>query len=69
MKKRILGNSGLSISSIGLGYNGMTQSYPPYPDKSEFITLIRQAVELGVTFFDTVEVYGHLQMKNYWEKH
>jgi aryl-alcohol dehydrogenase-like predicted oxidoreductase len=58
MKKRILGNSGLSVSSIGLGCMGMTQSYPPYPEKSESITLIRQAVELGVTFFDTAEAYG-----------
>lgn len=58
MKKRILGNTGLSVSSIGLGCMGMTQSYPPYPEKSESITLIRQAVELGVTFFDTAEVYG-----------
>lgn len=58
MKKRILGNIGLSVSSIGLGCMGMTQSYPPYPEKSESITLIRQAVELGVTFFDTAEVYG-----------
>lgn len=58
VKKRILGNSGLSVSSIGLGCMGMTQSYPPYPEKNESITLIRQAVELGVTFFDTAEVYG-----------
>lgn len=58
MKKRILGNSGLSVSAIGLGCMGMTQSYPPYPSKSESIALIRQAVELGVTFFDTAEVYG-----------
>jgi len=58
MKKRILGNSGLSVSAIGLGCMGMTQSYPPYIEKSESIALIRQAVELGVTFFDTAEVYG-----------
>jgi aryl-alcohol dehydrogenase-like predicted oxidoreductase len=58
MKKRTLGNNGLSVSSIGLGCMGMTQSYPPYPEKSESIALIRQAVELGVTFFDTAEVYG-----------
>lgn len=58
MKKRILGNSGLSVSAIGLGCMGMTQSYPPYLEKSKSIALIRQAVELGVTFFDTAEVYG-----------
>lgn len=58
MKKRILGNSGLSVSAVGLGCMGMTQSYPPYPSKSESINLIRQAVELGITFFDTAEVYG-----------
>ncbi|WP_312887341.1 aldo/keto reductase [Clostridium lacusfryxellense] len=58
MKKRILGNSGLSVSAIGLGCMGMTQSYPPYIPKSESIALIRRAVELGVTFFDTAEVYG-----------
>lgn len=58
MKKRILGNNGLGVSSIGLGCMGITQSYPPYPSKSESIALIRQAVELGVTFFDTAEVYG-----------
>lgn len=58
MKKRILGNSGLSVSAIGLGCMGMTQSYPPYPEKSESIALIHQAVESGVTFFHTAEVYG-----------
>ena len=58
MIKRKLGNSGLEVSAIGLGCMGMTQSYPPFPEKSESIALIRQAVELGVTFFDTAEVYG-----------
>lgn len=57
MKKRVLGNS-LSVSSIGLGCMGMTQSYPPYPEKSECIALIRKAIEEGVTLFDTAEVYG-----------
>lgn len=57
MKKRVLGNN-LSVSSIGLGCMGMTQSYPPYPQKSECIALIRKAIEEGVTFFDTAEVYG-----------
>lgn len=58
MIERKLGNSGLEVSAIGLGCMGMTQSYPPFPEKSESIALIRQAVELGVTFFDTAEVYG-----------
>lgn len=58
MKYRKLGNSGLEVSAIGLGCMGMTQSYPPFPEKNKSIALIRQAVELGVTFFDTAEVYG-----------
>jgi aryl-alcohol dehydrogenase-like predicted oxidoreductase len=58
MIKRKLGKSGLEVSALGLGCMGMTQSYPPFPEKSESITLIRQAVELGVTFFDTAEAYG-----------
>lgn len=58
MKMRKLGSSGLCVSAIGLGCMGLTQSYPPFPKKSESVELIRQAVELGVTFFDTAEVYG-----------
>ncbi len=58
MKKRILGNSKLQVSAIGLGCMGFTQSYPPYPDPKEAIGVIRKAVELGVTFFDTAEVYS-----------
>ena len=58
MQKRQLGNSGLEVSAMGLGCMGMSFSFPPYPDKSEAISLIRSAVELGVTFFDTAEVYG-----------
>lgn len=58
LHKRKLGSSGLEVSSLGLGCMGMSQSYPPFPDKAEMISLIRGAVERGVTFFDTAEVYG-----------
>src|SRR5512136_928185 len=58
MQKRRLGNSNLEVSAIGLGCMGMSFSYAPFPDKQEMISLIRTAVERGVTFFDTAEVYG-----------
>lgn len=58
MKKRTLGNSNLEVSSIGFGCMGMSMSYLPVPDRSEMIQLLRKAVESGVTFFDTAEVYG-----------
>jgi aryl-alcohol dehydrogenase-like predicted oxidoreductase len=58
MKKRKLGKSNLEVSALGLGCMGMTFSFPPYPPKPEMIALIRKAVELGMTFFDTAEVYG-----------
>ena len=58
MQKRKLGKSGLEVSAIGLGCMGMSFSYGPPKDKQEMISLIRSAVELGVTFFDTAEVYG-----------
>ena len=58
MQKRKLGNSNLEVSAIGLGCMGMSFGYGPPADKQEMITLIRKAVELGVTFFDTAEVYG-----------
>ncbi len=58
MQKRTLGNSNLEVSAIGLGCMGMSQSYGPAPTKPELIALIRTAVERGVTFFDTAEVYG-----------
>lgn len=60
MNKRKLGRSGLDVSSIGLGCMGMSWSYGPPKDKPEMIALIRSAVERGVTFFDTAEVYGPL---------
>src|SRR5215470_6767049 len=58
MQKRKLGKSGLEVSAIGLGCMGMSFSYGPPKDKPEMISLIRSAVERGVTFFDTAEVYG-----------
>jgi aryl-alcohol dehydrogenase-like predicted oxidoreductase len=58
MQKRKLGNSNLEVSALGLGCMGMSQSYGPAPDKQELIALIRAAVERGVTFFDTAQVYG-----------
>jgi aryl-alcohol dehydrogenase-like predicted oxidoreductase len=59
MQKRTLGTSGLEVSAIGLGCMGMSQSYGPPPgDRHEMITLLRAAVEHGITFFDTAEVYG-----------
>jgi aryl-alcohol dehydrogenase-like predicted oxidoreductase len=58
MQKRILGKSGLEVSAIGLGCMGMSFSYGPPKDKQEMITLLRAAVDRGVTFFDTAEVYG-----------
>ena len=59
MHKRVLGTSGLEVSAIGLGCMGMSQSYGPPPgDRQEMIALLRAAVERGITFFDTAEVYG-----------
>jgi len=58
MLKRKLGKSNLEVSALGLGCMGMSFGYGPAADKQEMISLIRRAVELGVTFFDTAEVYG-----------
>ncbi len=60
MKKRTLGKSGLEVSAIGLGCMGMSWSYGPPKDKQEMISLLHAAVEKGITFFDTAEVYGPL---------
>ena len=57
-EKRKLGNAGLEVSAIGLGCMGMNFSYAPFPEKKDSIHLIHQAVEKGITFFDTAEVYG-----------
>ena len=58
MKYRELGKSGLKISALGLGCMGMSHGYGAAADKKEMIGLIHQAIEQGITFFDTAEVYG-----------
>src|SRR5207248_1386268 len=58
MKKRKLGKTNLEVSAIGLGCMGMSYGYGPPADKPEMISLIRSAVERGITFFDTAEAYG-----------
>ncbi len=58
MKKRKLGKGGLEVSSVGLGCMGMSYAYGEIPDKKDMVTLLRTAVERGVTFFDTAEMYG-----------
>lgn len=59
MEKRILGSGGLEVSALGFGCMGMSQSFGPNPgDRGQMINLLRAAVDLGVTFFDTAEVYG-----------
>jgi aryl-alcohol dehydrogenase-like predicted oxidoreductase len=58
MQKRKLGKSGLEVSALGLGCMGMSSGYGPAGDKQQMISVIRSAVERGITFFDTAEVYG-----------
>src|SRR4029434_11003706 len=58
MQKRKLGTSNLEVSALGLGCMGLSFSYGPAVDKQQAISLIRAAVERGVTFFDTAEAYG-----------
>ena len=58
MKKRTIGKGGLQVSALGLGCMGMSYAYGPAKDKQEMISLLRNAVERGVTFFDTAEMYG-----------
>jgi aryl-alcohol dehydrogenase-like predicted oxidoreductase len=58
VQKRTLGNSTLEVSALGLGCMGLSFSYKPFPEKHEVIALLHAAVERGVTFFDTAEVYG-----------
>ena len=58
MQKRKLGKSNLEVSTLGLGCMGMSFGYGPAADTKEMVSVIRSAVELGVTFFDPAEVYG-----------
>ncbi len=58
MNKRLLGKSGLQVSTLGLGCMGMSFGYTPLPDKKEMVKLIQAAVDQGINFFDTAEVYG-----------
>src|SRR6266513_4333829 len=60
IQKRKLGNSDLEVSAIGLGCMGMSYAYGEAPGKQEMISLLHAAVDRGVTFFDTAEVYGPL---------
>jgi aryl-alcohol dehydrogenase-like predicted oxidoreductase len=57
MQTRVLGD-GLEVSAVGLGCMGMSFSFPPFPERAEMVALLRGAVERGVTFFDTAQVYG-----------
>ena len=68
MKKRKLGKSNLEVSAIGLGCMGMSYGYGPAQDKQEMISLIRSAVERGVTFFDTAGRTARSRTKSSWAK-
>ena len=63
MKKRTLGSSGLEVSAIGLGCMTMTGGYSTTPERRDMITLLHRAVDLGVTFFDTAEIYGSARQR------
>ena len=64
MQKRKLGKSGLEVSAIGLGCMGMTGVYNAPRDRDEMISLLRAAVERGITLFDTAEAYGRSRTRN-----
>lgn len=61
LQKRILGKGGPEVSAIGMGCMGFNQAYPPFPTKEESIRAIHQAVDEGITFFDTAEIYGKFE--------
>jgi aryl-alcohol dehydrogenase-like predicted oxidoreductase len=63
-----VGKSNLEVSALGLGCMGMSFGFGPPADKKEMISLIRTAVERGVTFFDTAEVYGPFTNEEWWAK-
>ena len=65
MEKRKLGNSGLEVSAIGLGCMGMSFGYSAAGERTEMISMIRAAVEQGVTFFDTAEITARSRTKNW----
>ena len=65
MQKRKLGNGNLEVSAIGLGCMGLSFGYGPATDKQDAIALIRAAVERGVTFFDTAQVYARSSMRRW----
>ena len=69
MQKRKLGKSSLEVTALGLGCMGMSYSYAPIPDRKEMISLLHAAVERGVTFFDTAQVYGPYTNEDLWVKH
>ncbi|BAS14187.1 probable aldo-keto reductase 1 [Arthrobacter sp. Hiyo8] len=68
MEKRTLGTHGLEVSAVGLGCMSMTGGYSDKPDRQEMISLIRAAVDRGVTFFDTAEIYGRTPTRSSWAK-
>jgi aryl-alcohol dehydrogenase-like predicted oxidoreductase len=68
MQKRKLGNSNLEVSALGLGCMGMSVSYGEVQDEQEMISLMHAAVERGITFFDTAEVYVRSRMRSLWVK-
>ena len=68
MRKRILGKNGLEVSAIGLGCMGMSFFYGPPKDKQKMTSLLHAAVDRGITFFYTAEVYGRSRTKSWWAK-
>jgi len=65
MQKRKLGSSNLEVSAIGLGCMGMSYGYGPAADKRQMISLIRTAVDRGITFFDTAQMYGPYRIERF----